>query len=564
MNNSQNCLKLGPSAIGSTTGNMGDEMFDPLTLNLKKTPEAEHLLNKTEKYLQKHYKEIYDGTMQSLLTFPPHYDLGVEIKKNDKTEKGDWARQARRAMQYVDECLISNRIQQLETNIQNQEPHPIMEDIREKSHLEMILKEKLPLSTEAKVIIRLQNYFAKYRGLLLHSYKPETYIQRYIELAIDLRKTNNPPTLTNFEVDILSLMKILPSDVHNWVSSSMNKIRIEKAKIHPQRQDSFTGAMIQAGLGLNTKPLKARKNQWSELKQAFCQFKTQWDSQNKKNVPQKDAQGNQVECFYDQNTVLQKLYRSEFKRLTTELNDEFDVLVFLPDQQLIIGTEVKQAMNNDVKANNKQTREAARQTKKREAYVQKLFGDLLGQGWQYVAVIAMYDNKGGLVLNKCADCSPFMLTNGTYQEEFQQLKSLMASLTANTAVKSSPSFRNPVAFDSFKHLFSRLIGLSGSVMTIQKLSPHYEIMGGDAKDLNAGWTRASPLKFGLQNTVPREGDVFGRPHDVYKLIFYSQDQIGLLSMSTKLVVFLNDYGAGNKCFVNRRYDADQITTNYST
>ena len=559
MNNSQNCLKLGPSAIGSTTGNMGDEMFDPLTLNLKKTPEAEHLLNKTEKHLQKHYKEIYDGTMQGLLTFPPHYDLGVEIKKNDKTKKGDWARQARRAMQYVDECLISNRIQQLETNIQNQEPHSIMEDIREKSHLEMILKEKLPLSTEAKVIIRLQNYFAKYRGLLLHSYKPETYIQRYIELAMDLRKTNNPPTLTNFEVDILSLMKISPSDVHNWVSSSMNNIRIEKAKIHPQRQDSFTGAMIQAGLGLNTKPLKARKNQWSELKQAFCQFKTQWDSQNKKNVPQKDAQGNQVECFYDQNTVLQKLYRSEFKRLTTELNDEFDVLVFLPDQQLIIGTEVKQAMKNDVKANNKQTREAARQTKKREAYVQKLFGDLLGQGWQYVAVIAMYDNKGGLVLNKCADCSPFMLTNGTNQEEFQQLKSLMASLTANTAVKSSPTFRNPVAFDSFKYLFSRIIGLSGSVMTIQKLSPHYEIMGTNAKDLNAGWTRASPLKFGPQNTVPREGDVFGRPHDVYKLIFYSQDQIRLLLMTTKLVVFLNDYGAG-KYFVNRRYDANQITT----
>ena len=84
-------------------------------------------------------------------------------------------------------------------------------------------------------------------------------------------------------------------------------------------------------------------------------------------------------------------------------------------------------------------------------------------------------------------------------------------------------------------------------MTVQKLSPHHEIMGTEAKDLNAGWTRASPLKFSPQDSVPREGDIFGRPHDVYKLIFFTPDQIGLLSMSSKFVVFLNDYGSGKTC-----------------
>ena len=84
-------------------------------------------------------------------------------------------------------------------------------------------------------------------------------------------------------------------------------------------------------------------------------------------------------------------------------------------------------------------------------------------------------------------------------------------------------------------------------MTVQKLSPHHEIMGTDAKDLNAGWTRASPLKFSPQDSVPREGDIFGRPHDVYKLIFFTPDQIGLLNMSSKFVVFFNDYGSGKTC-----------------
>ena len=127
------------------------------------------------------------------------------------------------------------------------------------------------------------------------------------------------------------------------------------------------------------------------------------------------------------------------------------------------------------------------------------------------------------------------------------MKNLMAFIITNaTGTSSSPS-QNSIAFDNFKHVFARMIGLSGSLMTVQKLCPHHEIMGTDAKDLNAGWTHATPLKFSPQDSVPREGDVFGRPHDVYKLIFFTPDQIGLLNMSSKFVVFLNDYGSGKTC-----------------
>ena len=556
MNNPHNCLKLGPSSIGTKNANLGNEVFDTLTLKLKKTPEAEYLLTKTENHLQKQYGKIYDGTMQGLLTFPPHYDLGVDIKKTDikgnlgqeamdiARDKCKRARQARRTMQFVDESLINNRIRELETKIQKQKKHPIMEDIREKSHLELILKEKLPLSTEANVIMRLQNHFGNHRGLLLHSYKPETYLQQYVELARDLRKANNYPFLTGFEEDVLNLLKISPADVNHWVSSMMNKIKIEQSKTLVNIRYSFAGSVVQAGLALNTNSTKRRQNQLNELKQTFCKFETRWDSQNKKMVQLTDASGNLIDCRYDQNTIIHKLYQSEFNRLTTEFNDEFDALVFLPDHQLILGTEIKQAMKQDTLANNKQTKAAAKQTKKRKDYVERMFGDLIDHGWQYVQVIAMYDNCGTLVLNKCSDCSPFILTNGTDQVEKQQMNFLMSSLNKNTVGVTTRTIINHAAYGSFKHLFSRIIGLSGSLMTVQKLGPHHQIMGTDAKDLNAGWTRASPLKFGLENTVPREGDVFGRPHDVYKLLFFSHDQIGLLSMATKFVVFLNDYGSG--------------------
>ena len=69
MSNKHNCLRLGPTPIGSKNTNMGNDVFDQLTLPLKKTPEAEYLLNETEAHLKNHYKEIYDET---ILDFQPH------------------------------------------------------------------------------------------------------------------------------------------------------------------------------------------------------------------------------------------------------------------------------------------------------------------------------------------------------------------------------------------------------------------------------------------------------------------------------------------------------------
>ena len=145
--NSNNCLQLGQTPIGSKTTNVGSNVFDNVALKLKNTPEAEFLLKETENYLAEQFKDLYDGSMQGLKTCPPKYDFGVESKK------GDWARNQRRAMQFVDEKLIKDRILHLDQN-----SNPAIEDIREKSHLEQVLREKLPMSTEAKVIMKFQNF----------------------------------------------------------------------------------------------------------------------------------------------------------------------------------------------------------------------------------------------------------------------------------------------------------------------------------------------------------------------------------------------------------------------
>ena len=95
--NSNNCLKLGPTPIGYKTTNMGQDVFDNVALKLKNTPEAKFLIEETEKYLKRQFKSIFEGSMQGLQTCPPKYDFGVESKK------GDWARNQRRTMRFVDE-----------------------------------------------------------------------------------------------------------------------------------------------------------------------------------------------------------------------------------------------------------------------------------------------------------------------------------------------------------------------------------------------------------------------------------------------------------------------------
>ena len=62
--------------------------------------------------------------------------------------------------------------------------------------------------------------------------------------------------------------------------------------------------------------------------------------------------------------------------------------------------------------------------------------------------------------------------------------------------------------------------------------------------ITAGWTRASPLTFGTDDSDIRFGDVVGRPSDVYRIIFWNPSQLHLLAGDHQFVIFCDDYGAG--------------------
>ena len=102
--------------------------------------------------------------------------------------------------------------------------------------------------------------------------------------------------------------------------------------------------------------------------------------------------------------------------------------------------------------------------------------------------------------------------------------------------------------------------------TIQKVGHYHEIMGTNPSDvfasgITAGWTRASPLTIGSEGEKSglRFGDMMGRPHDVFKLIFWNKGQRHLLEGNHQFVLFCLDYGAG-KLFNHRFLISKTILT----
>ena len=256
--------------------------------------------------------------------------------------------------------------------------------------------------------------------------------------------------------------------------------------------------------------------------------------------------------MYTMTEIRCRLLESEFDYVTN-FDDEYDVIFFHPNKKLIMAGEVKQAMpnpKNPIAANDNHAESASHQLRKSERFIKKTFGHLLDSGWRYVKIAILYDNQGKYITNKCSECSPFILTNGTKEEEKQQMQDLWKAITGKE-YKGPPKQPNASGMADLKHVFARLVGLSGFTFIVQKIGKYHELMGTKPHDIfddgiTAGWTRAAPLTFGNEKTEIRFGDVVGRPSDIYRLIFWNPAQRHLLEGKHRFVLFCHDYGAGKR------------------
>ena len=173
--NEKHCLQLEVSSIGSKKGIIEGYVIDnEAKAILGRCPEAKFMVDEIEKHLLDRYSSVFNGTLSKVESFPQFYDYGVDTKKGCKAF----------AMQYAREEEIKNRIKILQGAKKT-------EDVRERSHLEEILKEKRPQACEDRVNQRFLTFFKNEPGLFLHGFKPKEYLQRFRELAKQKRKTGN-------------------------------------------------------------------------------------------------------------------------------------------------------------------------------------------------------------------------------------------------------------------------------------------------------------------------------------------------------------------------------------
>ena len=103
---SSKCLELGPSSIGSKSCSVGGDIIDEIAKQkLSDLPEG--MLEKIEDYLRDRFPEVYNHTLNKIISVPEDYDYGVETKKG-------------RQMQYGDETQARKRIAEL-TNAKTME-----------------------------------------------------------------------------------------------------------------------------------------------------------------------------------------------------------------------------------------------------------------------------------------------------------------------------------------------------------------------------------------------------------------------------------------------------------
>ena len=156
--NKNKCLKLGVSYIGSKSRNIGGDVIDDIAKQkLASLPDG--MLERIENYLQDRFPEVYNNTLNKILSIPENYDYGVGTKMGIRA----------RAMQYGDENEAKKRIFQIENSKE-------LKDLKEKSHLKEVLEDKTPLKCEDMANRRFIDFFKNEPGLFLHAFKPKEYM----------------------------------------------------------------------------------------------------------------------------------------------------------------------------------------------------------------------------------------------------------------------------------------------------------------------------------------------------------------------------------------------------
>lgn len=512
----------------------------------------QNILQKRAQGMKQYYDGVTDGSKKTLNVFPAVFNFDSRIKEYNtvvleqleemkkQLGRGDakefeYTQNLIKDLQYqahgdkfpgvVIHSVIDSSVELSNDTKKELKKHFTEIDFYDKDEIEKLVYqyelesikkfwEKIrPQSAESDVFTRLITLLFNQRGLMLHSLKLDVFLQIFTDEARRFRKANKLSfKLTSLEEKI--------ADALNLTQKELNKTAHDVIfELHASNQKpKYSSTDI--SIAINS------LREWHE---------------NLKTKAKNKFKANTTYCETD---IEDAVKLSKFEHSAT-YPGEIDFFTILPDLQLLMQVEVKCDLSYDLhtsstsqKKKNRNLKSAAKQMTMYSDHIAEVHGSVLSDNWDYLKVAAILPN----VKNQedlCNHCRLFLLTDDNMTQE--NMSVWWNQLGLSDSVDASV-FTKQHCYQEYLHLFNRLVNLSAiAVHANANYDGWKEIQGANPRHISAGMTQAS----GPRSTNLLLKQVLERPHDAYKVLYFSPEQQALLSTDEiNHVIFFCDFGAG--------------------
>ena len=538
-------LKLGLSSEFSKMMNTSSMPTDPIDSIFLEATEQK-TLKKRFQGMKDNYQDVQNGSKKSVTCYPAGFNFDgrikrfntVVIKQLDQIKKNmekqtpgrsDQADQVAQNLQSVSQQHGSYLGKYIKAEIDNRtgisqkakkmlEKHFNDTDLYDekyiKSKIDLVshetdieaikdfLKTIKPQDSERRVYERILSLFANERGLLLHSMITDVYLQMFVNDASRERKANKTgKELSDLEKKIAKALNITNFDLDNAAQQVLSDLQNNGLSSPYQLND-----VIQC--------INNNRKIHHDLKQ---KMKKQFNS----------------ESAFDDSFICDALRLATYEH-ETKFPGELDLLGMFPDHQMILHVEVK---SNQVenKKNDNNLKGASEQMSRYAKHIAKRHGSVLSDGWSYCKVAAIVP---GVVKEEdvCAHCRHFLLTDNELDND-KTVRVWWESLSLYKNDSQDESAKDQ-CYREFLMFFNRAVNLSSIARKINVFNSWEEIEGENQPPVVAGFTSSTGAVSCFQ-------DILTRAHDAFKTIYFTPEQMSLLSPKDFFrVLLLADFGAG--------------------
>ena len=479
-------------------------VLDPQTG--KNVFEAEYnLIDQMSKRIQAEYDAIFSGKEDKFVSIPSKF-------------------------QYNEDMTVS--IKGLEERIQKEKCADKDYNFNsvELKRMENILKNMKGDVTENEIHTRLQTLWHNKRGALFHSFHPEAVLHQLTDRAKAQRKSAKSLEFTPLETKI--------SEILNIDSRSEAKVIIALIKSNNPGITSFTTNHL-----------------LTEIDRSITSNKLK--SEVIKDIIRVVSKNMKMSTFTIDES--EKIISLGIFYHVSKIAGEMDLIVILPDDNLLFNFEVKFQIADKNRSPTKLLNSATEQTKNNEEYLARLFGPILTKDWRLIKVPVIIQSNGKSTLDpnlSCTHCKKFIIDANILSGLSSWINQFVPARTTNIT--------SGLSVDYIGYLRVAEIIIS-SLSTNSHLSA-WKIVQGEkfSLPLAAGFTEAQGT-FGLtpkqatkigkklqsnRQNVPSPDEItfdeaLHKFHDAQKLIFFSKLQLTLLDVSYHIHMLLwSDYGTG--------------------